>query len=94
MLFTKPDSPLNALAAECERAAKANDAGDKNKPTFFTFDDLKGMFSLFDPTGRGLISRAQVQTGKFCAPELILSTQRTFLTVVPIYRFGQLGLIK
>ena len=32
-------------------------------PGFFTDDDLRGVFSLFDPTGKGKISENQVITG-------------------------------
>jgi len=82
VLYTKPENPLDALVAECERAAKARDAGSKNEPKFFTFDDLKGMFSLFDPTGRGVISRAQVQTGMLCSGQSLQACRHviTFLS--------------
>lgn len=70
-LYHKPEDAFDFISQELQRVAKEEAAGHR-KPTFFTEDDLKGMFSLFDPTGRGVISAAQVQTGeasrKCCAP--------------------------
>ena len=62
-LYAKPDDAFSFISSELQRVMKAKGAGGQQAPTFFTEDDLMGMFTLFDPTGRGVISQAQVETG-------------------------------
>ena len=66
MLYQKPADVYAFLDGELQRLA-----GGRTAPTFFTEDDFKGMFTLFDPTGRGVISRAQVETGMVPPPSCL-----------------------
>lgn len=49
-LFSKPTDVNAFLLAELSKP---------KAPTFFSSKDVSTMFSMFDPTGRGTISRAQ-----------------------------------
>ena len=59
MLFARPEDP-EAFLAEQLRSAAGKSADSE---AFFTDDDLRGMFTLFDPTGRGAIAPAQAVAG-------------------------------
>ena len=61
LLYRRPEDPFQFLSSELDRLARAHASAPRQ--TFFTEDDLKGMFSLFDPTKQGKISEAQVRTG-------------------------------
>lgn len=56
LLFERPDDPSAFLAGQLRAAAGSG-------TTYFTDDDLHGMFSLFDPTGTGSITPAQALAG-------------------------------
>lgn len=60
LLYHKPADPFDFLAGEFRRLQRG---GHGARPTFFTDEDLRGMFSLFDPTGTGKISEAQARIG-------------------------------
>jgi hypothetical protein len=68
LLFSRPDDARAFLAAELRKiAAGSADAGaaasESKRDGFFTDDDLSGMFSLFDPTGKGYLSSDQASAG-------------------------------
>lgn len=56
LLFKRPDDPSAFLAEQLREAAGSG-------TSYFTDDDLHGMFSLFDPTGSGSISATQAVAG-------------------------------
>jgi len=62
LLFERPEDP-EAFLAEQLRAAAAAGAGGAAAAAFFSDDDLRGMFTLFDPTGRGTVSPEQALAG-------------------------------
>jgi hypothetical protein len=62
LLFEKPDDPHAFLSSQLSLLARgATDSARKDG--FFKDEDLRGMFSLFDPTRRGSISPEQACAG-------------------------------
>ena len=62
VLYERPDDPRPFLAEQLRLVARGAWAEGK-KDGFFADDDLRGMFSLFDPTRKGTISPAQAVAG-------------------------------
>lgn len=60
VLFNQPPEPLDFIASECTRLKSIK--GGKGVSRLWTDADLRAMHSLYDPGGRGVISRAQVLT--------------------------------
>lgn len=58
LLFHQPEDPLGFLAVECRKMQKQKAEGKAT--TVFDDTDLRGMHSLYDPSSKGHISRAQV----------------------------------
>lgn len=68
LLYARPDDARAFLAAELRKLAASSEgasagAVETKRDGFFTDDDLTGMFSLFDPTARGYLSREQAAAG-------------------------------
>jgi hypothetical protein len=60
VLFHQPADPFDFIVAECARLKSVS--GGKGVSRLWTEADLKAMHSLYDPSGRGVISKAQVLT--------------------------------
>ncbi len=60
VLFNQPADPFEFIASECARLKSLK--GGKGVSRLWTDADLKAMHSLYDPSGRGAISKAQVVT--------------------------------
>eukprot|EP01138_Halocafeteria_seosinensis_P004252 gb/GECG01004348.1/.p1 GENE.gb/GECG01004348.1/~~gb/GECG01004348.1/.p1 ORF type:complete len:201 (+),score=38.22 gb/GECG01004348.1/:1-603(+) len=59
-VYHQPEDVLQFLTDEIKRVQASP---EKRDPTFFGETDLRGMYSLFDPTRKGHISKQQVETG-------------------------------
>lgn len=60
VLFHQPADPFDFIASECSRLKSL--AGGKGVSRLWTDADLRAMHSLYDPSGRGVITQAQVAT--------------------------------
>ncbi|CAM9966670.1 unnamed protein product [Discosporangium mesarthrocarpum] len=59
VMYHRPQDPNSFLLEVLQNLCNAKKEGTPT--TFFTEQDLEGMFSLFDPTQRGHISPAQYE---------------------------------
>lgn len=60
LLFSQPHEPLKFISTESERLHRERSQKQPSSP--FTEADLRAMHSLFDPSGTGAISPAQIST--------------------------------
>lgn len=61
VLYSQPEDPHALMIEELEKLQRR--VAGARPPGFFSDDDLRGVFTLFDPTGKGKISEKQVITG-------------------------------
>ena len=60
ILFQQPADPLDFIVAECKRLKSVE--GGRGVSRLWSDEDLRAMHSLYDPSGRGVITKAQVMT--------------------------------